>query len=483
MRPSDSMPSSPADLLERVYRRGYRIRFRRRLARVTSVAAMVGLVSGAAAYGITRPRPSEIDRSLTGAVTSVPPEVGLVPAPSPRAVESVLAQPPATSRVLIGAGAQANGSSGFASISQNGRFVVFTSAASNLGPGDGDATQDVFLRDVESGRTELVSVGVTGAASSPSITADARYVAFAAGGSVYVRDRDARRTIPIALSVADLPAEGRGPVIAADGSAVAFVSRAPDLVPGDTNGSPDVFVRNFHSGRTELVSVSSTGEQANAEAGTDGVVALSADGRFVVFSSTATNLGPADDEAGGVDVFVRDRVTGSTSRVSTPTSPDLVRRNSYPSISKDGNIVAYVRHVEGGDAPPHDIVLAWNRSTKRESLASTTSAEEPVNVRPGVPPALSEDGRFLAFASESGRVFVRDRRAGTTSQASLRATGRPAGPACGITAVSISGGGGYVAYDCDSSTLVAGDTNGVNDVFVRDRRRSTTVRASVASAT
>src|SRR5207253_921856 len=129
------------------------------------------------------------------------------------------------------------------------------------------------------------------------------------------------------------------PLISANGRFVAFNSRSTNLVPGDTNGTSDVFVHDRQTGTTERVSVDNTGNQGN---GGSGVVAISADGRFVAFVSSATNLVPGDTN-GVADVFVHDRQTRTTERVSIDSAATQGTCDiTCPAISADGRFVAFV---------------------------------------------------------------------------------------------------------------------------------------------
>jgi Tol biopolymer transport system component len=211
------------------------------------------------------------------------------------------------------------------------------------------------------------------------------------------------------------------PAISAGGRFVAFPSESPGLVPGDTNGAEDVFVRDRRTGAVERVSVASDGGQAD---GTSRAVAISADGRVVAFGSFATNLVPGDANA-KPDVFVHDRATGVTERVSVSS-----------------------RGVQGND----------------ESFL----------------PALSADGRFVAFVSLATNlvpgdtnatwdVFVRDRRTGRTERVSLGTRGNQVDGG-DLHQPDITADGAEVAFESAGAGLVRGDTNRATDVFVRRRR-------------
>jgi Tol biopolymer transport system component len=356
---------------------------------------------------------------------------------------------------VASSGAHANSYSNYSSISADGRFVAFASPASNLVPGDTNGTWDVFVHDRQLGTTERVSVATGGAEGNgdslvPSISADGRFVAFESQASnlvagdtngapdIFVRDRQSGTTERV--SVATGGAEGSdgsyNPSISPDGRFVAFESDASNLVPGDTNNLPDVFVRDRQSGTTERVSVTTSGAEVN---GPSLSASISAEGRFVAFESFASNL-VAGDTNGAWDIFVHDRQSGTTERVSVGTGGTQGNGDSYY-------------------------------------------------------PTISADGHFLAFTSEASNLvagdtnvsfdeFVHDRQTGTTERVSVATGGAQGNGNSGgyyPASVSISADGRFVAFASDASNLVAGDTNGLGDILVRDRQRGTTERVSVGS--
>ena len=253
--------------------------------------------------------------------------------------------------------AQANGHCVYPSVSADGRYVAFYSLATNLVSGDTNGQKDVFVRDRVLGTTVRVSRSTGGAqgnsgSAMPSISADGRYVAFESAATnlvsgdtngaedVFVRDLTAGTTTRVSVSGAGVQGSGRsgGASISADGRHVAFTSQATNLVGGDTNGKSDVFVRDRKAGTTDRVSISDSEAEANNDS--DGA-AISADGRFVALRSAATNLVVGDTNA-VADVFVRDRTAGATERVSVTTSDEQANgTSSWPAISANGRHVAF----------------------------------------------------------------------------------------------------------------------------------------------
>jgi Tol biopolymer transport system component len=285
------------------------------------------------------------------------------------------------------------------------------------------------------------------------------------------------------------------PAISADGRYVAFESHASNLVSGDTNGRWDVFVRDRVTGNTERVSVDSSGVQGNGDCVDPSFVhaypAISADGRYVAFFSIASNLVPGDTNAKW-DIFVHDRASHTTERLSVDSSGAQGNGHSfYPSISADGRYVAFqsaASNLVAGDSGSDDIFV-------RDRLIGTT---ERISVDPlggqadssSGYPSISSDGRFVAYHSfatnlvagdSNGQadIFVRDRVSGVTERASVTSLGMQANNASSFP--SLSGDGRYVAFQSTASDLVAGDTNFALDVFVHDRVGGTTERISQSS--
>jgi Tol biopolymer transport system component len=286
-----------------------------------------------------------------------------------------------------------------------------------------------------------------------------------------------------------------GPAISANGRYVAFVSYASNLVDGDTNGVPDVFVRDRRAGTTSRVSVSNTGVEANGPSVISYKPAISADGRYVAFESSASNLVPGDTN-GRFDVFVRDRRAGTTSRVSVSDTGAEANGDSFnASVSADGRYVAFVSTASNlvhGDTNGRFDVFVRDRRAGTTSRVSMTDTGAEGNAD-SFNASVSADGRYVGFVSYASNlvlgdtngvpdVFVHDRRAHLTSRVNVSSTGAQAQGETlfGPINVAISANGRYVTFNSAASNLVPGDTNGARDVFVRDRRAGTTSRVSVS---
>src|SRR5260221_5843339 len=265
-----------------------------------------------------------------------------------------------TQRVSVSSGGvQGNGQTGYygPTISPDGRYVAFDSESSNLVPGDTNGYSDIFVYDRVTGTTELVSIATGGAqgnshSTAESISGDGRYVAFESVASnlvpgdtngffdVFVRDRQAGTTERVSVSTDGSQGDGDSLAcsISSDGRYVAFFSRATTLIPADTNAVGDVFVHDRRTGMTERVSVASDGSQGNEVSGNN---LISGDGRYVVFDSSASNLVDGDTN-GTLDNFVRDLRSGTTELVSIAPDGTVGNGFSYsPAISADGRFVIF----------------------------------------------------------------------------------------------------------------------------------------------
>jgi Tol biopolymer transport system component len=362
-------------------------------------------------------------------------------------------------------------------ITPDGRHLVFRSRSSNLVPvsvlpfttpnvldpqprqpaGEDldlidDARDDVLVRDLETGAISISSVDSSGTgggldSAAGVATPDGRFVVFDSlsndftpgtglwgGRHVFRKDRQTGELTFISQTSGGTRGQGSSggtaPTISADGSVVAWYSSATDTVPGDTNGRDDVFVRDITAGTTVRASEPAGGGNAD---GSSSAPLLSGDGQLLFFSSLATDLVPGDTNA-VQDVFVLDRGTGTLGRVLVGVGGSQPNAGVYlSSISPDGRYLAI------------------------ESAAT--------NLDPA------------AAGITSSQVFVHDRVLGTTTLASGGLAG--ALPTSSAGSSDIDAAGRFVAFQSGSTNLVAGDTNGRDDVFVRDLRNGTTTRVSL----
>ncbi len=351
-----------------------------------------------------------------------------------------------------------------------------------------------------------------------AISVDGRFLAFSCqnlvsgvtryGDEICLRDRSTGKTsqVDVALDGSeadDLSASWR-PAISADGRYVAFVSEASDLVLGDTGfRSADIFVRDRQTGQTTRVSVASSGKEADDESDSP---AISADGRYIAFVSDADNLVPAP--LGFIDytpqIFLHDRVTRITSMVSVAsdgTHEDA--RSDTPAISADGRFVAFYSESDtlvSDDTNAQSDTFVHDRATNKTERVSITSDGSQGNGSSAEMTAISANGRYVAFASDASNlvtedtnastdIFVHDRQTRKTTRVSVSSSGRQGNDNSGAgyrafwsdDGLAMSADGRYVTFYSVASNLVSGDTNGMVDIFVHDRVTSQTTRASVAS--
>jgi Tol biopolymer transport system component len=281
----------------------------------------------------------------------------------------------------------------------------------------------------------------------------------------------------------------RDPSISADGRYVAFESYAPSLVPGDTNGDDDIFVHDRATRVTERVSVNSSGVEGNRDSNRP---SISADGRYVAFESSSDNLVTRDTN-GESDVFVHDRQSGISERVSVDSSGAQGNNwSAVASISADGRHVVFLSAADNlvpGDTNGQKDVFVHDRQTGVTERVSVDSSGVEGNDWSATP-SISADGRNVAFYSEAGNlvpgdtnnagdIFVHDRQVGATERVSVNSLGVE-----GIKSVGeshISADGNCVAFESERGNLVPGDSNLTRDIFVHDRQSGVTERVSVNS--
>jgi Tol biopolymer transport system component len=402
---------------------------------------------------------------------------------------------PFTERVsLSSAEVEGNNISDYPSLSTDGRYVAFSSTATNLVAGDTNIKEDIFVRDRTAGNTERVSISngeaqANGASYSPDISADGRFVVFESLAAnlvsgdtngmvdIFVRDRALGTTVRVSRSTGGTQANGNSeaPAISADGRYVVYSSDATNLVSGDTNAQPDIFLRDLVAGTTSRVSITDSEAQAN---GGSLFPSISADGRYVAFQSDATNFWGLDAN-GSADIYFRDRQAGNTGRVSVNNDGTMGNDGSWnPSISGDGQYIAFqsdATNLVDGDTGGHSDIFVHQLETGFTYRVSLNSSEVAGNGSSFFP-KISANGRFIAFASVATNlvasdtngtwdIFLRDRFDGTTSRQSISTGGVQGDDASGYCGISTDGR--TVGITSDATNLVTGDGNDVTDVFAR----------------
>ncbi len=360
---------------------------------------------------------------------------------------TLAAQASATERISVTAtGQQANDWSLNASLTGDGRYVVFRSQATNLTADTVFSQANVFRRDRVTDAVIRVSIGPTGGETN--------------GWSDF-------------------------PVASADGSVIAFDSFASNFVTNDGNGFRDVFVRDLNAGTFVLASVGTNGSSGFGESRDP---AISPDGNLVAFSSAAPTL-IVGDSNGKKDIFVRDLAAGTTIALSL-TAGGVTGNgdSSRPVFSQDGRFVAFVSRASNlvsGDTNGIDDIFVYDLLTGTLACASCTAGGQ--SGAGAAAPSISGDGRYVAFhdkrslhvsgdSNGTEDIFVRDLQTGLTIRASVGDTGQQANGSS--TNASISADGRYVAFNSAASNLVPADTNGVADIFVRDLVAGTTTLVS-----
>lgn len=340
-------------------------------------------------------------------------------------------------------------------LSASGRWLVFESKSTNLVP-DGDFSNDLYLYDTRKDITVQASRTADGGDPTLSCTR---------------------------------------PAISASGRHVVYDSTDSSLAPDDTNNASDVFLFDRKTGATERISVTSEGAGVT---GHSNFARVSSSGRLVVFESTASQLVPGDTN-NERDVFLRDRKTGTTTRLSLASDGGQADDECVsPSISDSGRFVAFTTKAA---LVPEDtngyedvyVVDVKKGQVVRGSVASDGSQGEFIDgallaPRSGPDIALSANGRYLAFRSDAmelgdvsdgtgSDVLLRDLRKGTTVLVSRSSDGTAGNSTSLLPAISPDGK--FVAFLSYATNLVDGDTNGVVDIFVRDVKKGTTQRVNV----
>ncbi len=428
-------------------------------------------------------------------------------------------------RTTIPPDVQGDAASSHPSISADGRLVAFRSDATNLVVGSTNGAHSIYVKDKETGVTTRASTASDGAngnrdSDNPVISADGRFVAFdstatnlAAGDAnndclsaagtntncpdVFIKNLNSGETRIVSASTAGAQGnrDSDHPAISGDGRYVAFRSSAANLVTGDGNGKSDIFLKDMQSGAVSRVSVAADGTESNGDCAQP---SISTDGRFVAFLSDATDLAP-DDTNGKIDVYVKDIQTGALTRVSVGAGGQGNEASGLGSlaISASGRFVAFDSAADNlvpdDNNAKRDIFLKDMQSGAL-SLVSVSAAGAQGEEDSYSSVSVSADGRWVAFSSDapnlvpgdtnatSGKtnVFLKDMQTGALSPVSTSSAGIIGQGKSEFA--SISADGRFVAFDSGAPNLVEGDTNKKSDVFIKDMQSGTTVRISTSTS-
>ena len=399
-------------------------------------------------------------------------------------------------------GTEGNGSSGDDAVpgvamSQDGRYVVFASLASNLVSGDTNSAADVFRHDRQTGTTIRVSLaddesqGNQAVAEYPHVDSSGRYIIFSSSATnlvpgdtnattdVFVRDVDGGTTIRASVgddeSQADSYSYSRR--VSGDGNLALFASPASNLVVGDSNGASDIFIRNIVGGTTTRMTVDTLGGDPNS---ISQLPNISRNGSYVVFVSSASDL-VAGDTNGVMDIFWHSIAGGTTERVSI--GDDESQGNgaavaTIPAVSNDGRYVLFVSsasNLVANDTNGAADVFLRDRTGGTTTLISRSTAGVQANATSNYA-TMDDDATYIFFVSSAtnlvdgdnnGRsdLFVHERASGKTERLSTAADGTE-GNGSVLYPPATTSDGSFVAFVSRASNLVSGDTNAAGDVFL-----------------
>ena len=393
---------------------------------------------------------------------------------------------------------QGNGNVVTVAVSADGRYLAFGSLSSNLVPNDTNAASDAFVLDRGTGQTTRVSVRSDGTQSAPgkesypyAISADGRYVFFHSaditlvpGGTnhfsdSFVHDRVTHQTTRLLDGAGVNPNQQyEASAITPDARYVVFDGYATNVVPNDTNGHSDVFMLDRTLNTIKRISVSAGGGESNGDSSAGNI---SADGRYVTFWSDATNL-VAGDTNGVGDCFVFDNVTNTTRLVSVSSAGIQGNSGSYRSrISADGRYVVYrsfASNLVSGDTNGTFDIFLFDRTTSTNTLVSVSSSGTQAD-RASDGAVISGDGKRIFFITDATNLvsgdtngiqdlFVRNTQTNQTSRLSLTYTGAQANgaPDWLLGAPAVTADAALLFYISSASNLVPNDTNGKNDAFL-----------------
>jgi len=318
------------------------------------------------------------------------------------------------------------------------------------------------------------------------------HIANSANGypEVFVQDLNTRKKTRVSVTPDGKKANGGSNLssISSNGRYVAFDSQASNLVAGDSNSATDIFVRDLKTSKTERVSIATDGTQANADSM---LAAISPDGGYVAFSSTASNLVKNDGNGAAADIFVHNRHTHETTRITSSEGTESDGQDDYPSISEGGHFVAFTStatNLVSNDTNNMPDIFVYNSDTGETTRVSVASDGTEGNA-PSLIAALSHDGRYITFTSlasnlvsgdtnNSWDAFVHDRETHQTTRISVASNGAEGNADSKLPVISANGT--IVAFVSQANNLVKDDTNGKDDVFIHNLKSHRTTRLTTA---
>jgi Tol biopolymer transport system component len=333
---------------------------------------------------------------------------------------------------VANSGELGDGDSAWAAISQSGAVVAFESVATNLSGIDANELRDIYVRDLSKGVTERLTVAADGSETDgnsyhPSASFDGRYIVFHSDATnlvagdvnlcsdVFIRDRVAGVTQRVSTNAFGVAGNGpsRHATVSADGAIVVFESDATNLDSSDTNGATDIFVKNMVTGSVKRITNNASGAAA---AGHSADARLTPDGRFVVFTSDATDLkvanaGNPSNPAGRRLVYVADLFSGLIERASSTVSGGVPDANCYiPDISADGRFITYSSPsslIVAGDANGREDAFVYDRQLKQSVRVSLAADGTQIDGFADFT-TISGDGTFVAFMSDATNLMPSD---------------------------------------------------------------------------
>jgi Tol biopolymer transport system component len=391
-------------------------------------------------------------------------------------------------------GVEANGDSSVPQFSDDGRYVGFTSSASNLVLDDTNDADDVFVKDRVTGQVERVSVASDGEQSDDfsvfsGLSATGRYVLFDTTADnpieekeesefddVFLHDRETGITEIVSIGLDEELGNGQsfGMAVSASGQFVVFTSLAGNLVEDDNNRRWDIFIRDRVAGTTERITVNAADEEADHDST---FADMSSDGRYVTFASNATNLVPGDGNK-VQDVFLYDHYNGSISRISDLPPIEFPENDVIPRISANGRFIVYSTETDSLDTNIFSDVFVYDSMFESTEVVSVDSNGNASNGNSHWPD-VSDDGNRVVFMSLADNLlgpgvdandawdnFLHDRSTGTTTLVSQDENGFQGFEDSWTSRITPDGS--QVVFESDASNFVVSDTNEKRDVFVRD---------------